>query len=190
MKVSKDYQDIKYTKLNKEKGEAGLLVEYFIRYNKKSLLPELRSNYKLGNIIKNVKLFTGKNFKELANEIKKNTNENIILNTNISFGCLNMNEAKIIPKINETNVEKKERKEVKTSKEKGLDIKEESLEDYEKKYLLKGKYFVYPYSIPFVYIPYEDLGKKKSESSDGRIRYLMKYQNAILEGEKYHYGKD
>ena len=190
MKVSKDYQDIKYTKLNKEKGEAGLLVEYFIRYNKKSLLPELRSNYKLGNIIKNVKLFTGKNFKELANEIKKNTNENILLNTNISFGCLNMNEAKIIPKINETNVEKKERKEVKTSKEKGLDIKEESLEDYEKKYLFKGKYFVYPYSIPFVYIPYEDLGKKKSESSDGRIRYLMKYQNAILEGEKYHYGKD
>ena len=40
-----------------------------------------------------------------------------------------MNEAKIIPKINETNVEKKERKEVKTSKEKGLDIKEESLEN-------------------------------------------------------------
>jgi hypothetical protein len=176
VKVSKDYQDIKYTKLNKEKGEAGLLVEYFIRYNKKSLLPELRSNYKLGNIIKNVKLFTGKNFKELANEIKKNTNENIILNTNISFGCLNMNEVKIIPKINETNVEK--------------DIKEESLEYYEKKYLFKGKYFVYPYSIPFVYIPYEDLGKKKSESSEGRIRYLMKYQNAILEGEKYHYGKD
>ena len=133
MKVSKGYQDIKYTKLNQEKGEAGLLVEYFIRYNKKNLLHELRSNYKLGNIIKNVKLFTGKNFKELANEIKNNKNENILLNTNVPVVCLNLNEDKIKTKIKETNVEQKERNPVKTGKEEGLDIKEESLEDYEKK---------------------------------------------------------
>ena len=175
IRADKDYQAL--DNLTKQpKGEAGLLVEYFIRYKKKSLIKELRYNCTLGNIINNANLFTGKNFKELANEVKNNKKENKLTQTQLlSEKCLNMNKIKITTKKNDINpnLEKAPAK--------------ESLEYYEKNYLMNGKVFVYPYSIPVDYIPY---GEKKSKISVGRIKYLEKYQNAIIKGRKSHYGQD
>ena len=142
IRADKDYQAL--DNLTKQpKGEAGLLVEYFIRYKKKSLIKELRYNCTLGNIINNANLFTGKNFKELANEVKNNKKENKLTQTQLlSEKCLNMNKIKITTKKNDINpnLEKAPAK--------------ESLEYYEKNYLMNGKVFVYPYSIPVDYIIY------------------------------------
>ena len=174
IRADKDYQEL--DDLTKQpKGEAGLLVEYFIRYKKKSLIKELKYNCTLGNIIKNTNLFIGKNFKELANEVKNNKQENKSTQTQLlSETCLSMNKVKITTKKNDINpyLEKAPA--------------EESLEYYEKNYLMNGKIFVYPYSIPVDYKPY---GEKKSKISVGKIKYLEKYQNAIIKGRKSHYGQ-
>ena len=166
--ADKDYQSIDAL-TNESKGEAGLLVEYFIRYKKKSLFKELRNNCTLGNIINNVNLFTGKNFEELANEIKNNEEEN---------------KSKQTQPLPERYLNITKKNDINPSLEKAPS--KESLEYYEKNYLING-IFVYPYSIPVDYIPF---GEKKSKIPEGKIKYLEKYKNAIIKGRKLHYGED
>ena len=64
IKADKDYREINEDKIL-DKGEAGLLVEYFINYKNINLSQELKKNLKLGNIIQNVKYFTSENFYDL-----------------------------------------------------------------------------------------------------------------------------
>ena len=168
VKASKDEQEN-----NKEKGEAGCLVEYFIRYKKKSLISELQYNYKLGDIIDKVNLFTSKNFKDLNDEIQIiNNKNNSTIKKFISENCLIFNQNNTIDNNSNNNTK---------------DVEEESLEYYEKNYLIQGKYFVYPYSIPVDYTPY---GEEEKKFSKGRIEYLEKYKDAINKGRKLHYGED
>jgi len=172
--INKNYQ--KVDKLSGIiKGEGGHLVDSFIRYQTKNLNLELIKNHTFGNIIKNVKLFTSKNFEGLAKEIKMKTKKK-----NFSFFGLFSNEnvnKNEIPndsqKTDENDEKKKEEKEP----------PKESLEYYEKNYLFNGKFFVYPYSIPM------DENEEK-EISIGRIKYLEKYKDAIIKGRKRHYGED
>ena len=59
------------------------------------------------------------------------------------------------------------------------------LENYEKRYLVRGKYFIYPDSIPFIY-------PSKEGSYDipkGLKDYLEKYKKKIEEGRRWHYGQ-
>jgi hypothetical protein len=150
VKASKDEQEN-----NKEKGEAGCLVEYFIRYKKKSLISELQYNYKLGDIIDKVNLFTSKNFKDLNDEIQIiNNKNNSTIKKFISENCLIFNQNNTIDNNSNNNTK---------------DVEEESLEYYEKNYLIQGKYFVYPYSIPVDYTPY---GEEEKKFSKGRIECI------------------
>ena len=66
------------------------------------------------------------------------------------------------------------------------EIKNETLEYYEKKYLFEGKYFIYPYSIPIHYI---DSNKKDGEITKGELDYLKKYEKTIEEARNLHYPK-
>ena len=177
VKANKNYQD---NDTNISKGEAGRLVEYFIRYKKVSLIDDLEYKFSFGSILDKVNLFTSKNFKDLSNEINeiKNKNKSQPKNSPLEK-CLIFNKVQV----NDEEIDNNQNNEVYNKKE----IEEESLEYYEKKYLVKGKYFVYPHSIPVDYIPY---GEKEKEMSKGRIEYLEKYKDAINEGRKLHYGKD
>ena len=161
------------------KGEAGHIVDSFIRYQSDNLNLELIKNHNFGNIINNVKLFTSKTFEGLANEIRSKTKKKSFS----FFGFLsnekvNKNE---IPndsqRTNENDEQQKEEKEP----------PEESLEYYEKKYLFHGKIFVYPYSIP---MEYSSSDNEEKEISMGKLKYLEKYKDAIIKGRKRHYGED
>ena len=172
--INKNYQKI--NKLSGViKGEAGHLVDYFIRYKTENLYLELIKNHNFGDIINNVKLFTSKTFEGLANEIKKKT-----IKKSFSFFDLFSNE----------NAKKNEipndSQKINENYEKQIEEKEppkESLEYYEKNYLFYGKFFVYPYSIPM------DENEEK-EISIGKRKYLEKYKDAIIQGRKKHYGED
>ena len=175
VKVNGNYKEIDKVS-NTIKGEAGRLVEYFIRYKKNSLIPELIANRSLGNIINNVKLFTSKNFKDLAIEIdNKKIKKNFSIIDFLQKGFFNKNTIQLNAPANEDSVETEN------------DPPKESLEYYEKNYLLNGKIFVYPYSIPVDYISADE---KEKDISEGRRRYLEKYKDNIIEGRKRHYGQD
>ena len=177
IKADKDYQKSDVEK--EEKGEAGLLIEYFIRYKKKSLVKELKFNHIFGNIINNVNLFTKKNFKDLYQEInnlkglKKQTMEHKLSNVGDLDENLIENKNEIII---EENINKKKN-----------ELTDQSLLYYENKYLLNGK-FVYPDSIPVNYIPYNKL-KDNKEIPFGLKEYIKKYKEAIIKGKNYHYGE-
>ena len=179
IKIDKKYQKIDKLKGIK-KGEAGRLVEYFINYKNENLITELIKNHTLGKIMNNVKLFTSNTFEELAKEIANKKSKKSFsffgLFTNETF---NKNE---IPKDTfEIDVDNKKQK------TEGEEPPVESLEYYEKYYLFPGKIFVYPYSIPVDYVSADE---KEKDISEGRKRYLEKYQDAIIQGRKRHYGED
>ena len=187
MKIKELYQE-KDKETKKMKGEAGLLIEYFIRYNKKSLIDTLKKNLTLGNIINNVNLFTSRNFKDLANQInnnKKKPKKNKQLSK--------FDESLIMNKIiknkeeNENEIKEKDKKDIELGIDKQNEPHEESLEYYEKKYLLNGNIFVYPYSIPIDYISY---GTEEKKISEGLRQYLKKYEKAIISGRRQHYGEE
>ena len=171
-KISKNSQD---NNNSEEKGEAGLLVEYFIRYKKSQLIELLRTKLVLGNLINNVNLFLNENFEELSNEINnliKIKKEDEKKQDKSLDDCLIMNSVQI----KNAPVDKKinEKK----------DLSENSILYYEQKYLLDGKYFIYPNSIPFEYV---DCNEKDRPIPDGKKDYLDKYHNEIIEGRKQHY---
>ena len=178
IKMDEKYCDIDEKNKNQYKGEAGLLVEYFIRYDKQSLIDELKQKLIFGDIINNVKLFTAKNFKDLYNlmiKIKsKNKPKNIISSIKQYFN-MNMEEVKLAEMNNNYN-----------KSDNDEEIKNETLEYYEKKYLFEGKYFIYPYSIPIHYI---DSDKKDGEITKGELDYLKKYEKTIEEARNLHYPK-
>ena len=179
IKVEKKYQKIdKLT--NEVKGEAGNLVEYFIRYKGKNLVHELTFIHAFGNIINNVKYFTSKNFKDLAKEINENKNKVSIENSIIPQEHVKKN---VLQDNSQTVLEKPDEEEKK-------EPSKDSLEYYEKNYLLNGEIFIYPYSIPVDYISVTSDGEEEKEISEGRKRYLEKYQDHIIEGRKRHYGLD
>ena len=47
------------------KREAGLLLEYFIRYKKQNLIEALKTNHSFGKIMEDIKFFTSNNFQLL-----------------------------------------------------------------------------------------------------------------------------
>jgi hypothetical protein len=182
-----------YRKINKkDEGEAGLLVEFFIKYKDKDkenkIIKKLKKEHYLGNIIQNVNLFTSRNFKNLKEEINKisiNKEENIS-NKSSNNGNADKNEVIIDSRVsqmakNKQNLDEKE-------------SEEDPVAYYEKNYLFNG-YFVYPDSIPIDYVTV--IGRKKNKDSikdkkmlEGKEKYLKKYEKAIIEGRKSHYGKD
>ena len=165
---------------NNPKGEAGLLVEYFVRYKSKNLMSNLKTNFNLGNIINDVKYFTSPNFKDLYEEITKLNEEKTIDidKTNQISGHSDEQLNKIKPHcINKDDNDNKDKKF--KNEEESSDIS-----FYEKKYLLDGKYFVYPDSIP---ITYRNYNQSRSIIPKGKIEYLKKYRKEIIEGRKKHY---
>ena len=180
VKANKNYQKIDQL-TNIKKGEAGRLVEYFIRYKNDNLISELLNNHIFGNIMYNVKLFTSNNFEELANIIKnKKSTKSFSFFGLFSNEKVNKNEVQKDPRNNDEDDEKQ-------NTEKEEEPPKESLEYYEKYYLFPGKIFVYPYSIPVDYI---SPNEEEKDISEGRRRYLEKYKDAIIQGRKRHYGED
>ena len=128
----------------------------------------------------NVKLFTSNTFEELSKEIKNKKSKK-----SLSFYCFFTNEIVNKNEISKDTLEidadnKKQKKEEE-------EPPVESLEYYEKYYLFPGKIFVYPYSIP---VDYVSANEKEKDISEGRKRYLEKYQDSIIQGRKRHYGED
>ena len=115
-------------------------------------------NKKLGELMK-IEYFTDENFNNLHKKykelikIKKDNAENVSQNDNIDF---DRNDNKT-----------KEKEEIFDKNEKDL----ETLEDFEKYYLVDGE-FVYPDSIPFHFYP---LGEK-FEKSNAEKQYWEKYK--------------
>ena len=94
--VDENYQEIiednKDKSIKNPKGEAGLLVEYFVRYKTKNLMSNLKTNFNLGNIINDVKYFTSPNFKDLYEEINKLEEKKLlIIIKKIKFQGIQMN---------------------------------------------------------------------------------------------------
>ena len=94
--VDENYQEIiednKDKSIKNPKGEAGLLVEYFVRYKTKNLMSNLKTNFNLGNIINDVKYFTSPNFKDLYEEINKLEEKKLlIIIKKIKFQDIQMN---------------------------------------------------------------------------------------------------
>ena len=185
IKADKDYREINEDK-KLDKGEAGLLVEYFINYKNINLSQELKKNLKLGNIIQNVKYFTSENFYDLYVEINKFKN---IDNLNLDDKTLKIghsNKEKIKDKI---QLKSKDNNEIFKDNEK--DESKEGIDFYEKNYLSAQKYFIYPDSIPITYY-YYDAEKKsflpKNSLPNGKIEFLNKYKECIKEGRLIHYG--
>ena len=179
-----------YKKINKkDEGEQGLLIQYFIKYKDKEnkIIQKLKKNHYLGNIIQNVKLFTSRNFKDLKEEIDKIYNKQKINNQFPNGGNKDKNEILIDDDISPRDKNTQNSDENESQKD--------SLSYYEKNYLFNGKYFVYPDSIPFNYVTI--IGRKKNSDSnndkkisEGKEKYLKKYEKAIIEGRKSHYGED
>lgn len=179
-KVEKEYQDPKEKK--NIKGEAGLLVEYFIRYKKISLVSELKFNYSFGKILKNVNYFTSKNFELLYQEINISKNNKSIINIKRISSCFHFDEKqikKVNNIINKSNKDKGENKRENTEQNNDL-----NLQNLEKKYLWQGKYFIYPDSIPYTVVPYNT---KDYPVSKAKIEYFKKYKKEIENGRKLHY---
>ena len=115
-------------------------------------------NKKLGELMK-IEYFTDENFNNLHKKykelikIKKDNAENVSQNDNIDF--------------DRNDIKTKEKEEIFDKNEKDL----ETLEDFEKYYLVDGE-FVYPDSIPFHFYP---LGEK-FEKSKAEKQYWEKYK--------------
>ena len=186
-KVDEDFR-----KIDKEdEGEAGLLVEYFIKYKDDKIIKRLKENHRFGKIIQNINLFTSRSFKELKEEIDKMSNDkeqnsdNEGQNTGFSDKC------EVQPK-NIAILREKSKEELEDKK-----LSNNATSDYEKKHLFNGKYFVYPDSLPINYITIK--GTKKNEDKNNnnnnmkmlqeKKEYLEKYKNEINEGRKSHYGE-
>ena len=176
-KVEKEYQDPK--KKKDIKGEAGLLVEYFIRYNKTSLVSELKFNYCFGKIMKNSNYFTSKNFELLYREINILKNNKSIINVKTISSCFHFDEKQIKKVNNNQNKDKGENKIENIKQNNDL-----NLQNLEKKYLWQGKYFIYPDSIPYIILPYNT---KDYPVSEAKIEYFNKYKEEIENGRKLHY---
>ena len=73
---------------------------------------------------------------------------------------------------NENNCEKKDK------------ISDLNIQNYEKYHLWKGKYFIYPYSIPYNARPYD---KKDYKIPKSDIDFINKYKKEIEIGRKKHY---
>ena len=143
-------------------------------------MSNLKTNFNLGNIINDVKYFTSPNFKDLYEEITKLNEEKTIDidKTNQISGHSDEQLNKIKPHcINKDDNDNKDKKF--KNEEESSDIS-----FYEKKYLLDGKYFVYPDSIP---ITYRNYNQSRSIIPKGKIEYLKKYRKEIIEGRKKHY---
>ena len=163
-----------------KRGESGRIVEYFIKYQNKNLVYELKTNFLYGDILRDTKFFTNKNFKDLY--------EKMIDISHSSKKVKTVESRKSRKSICEINDERTQINEEEKEEKIGFDEKfdDQKLESYEKRYLLKGKYFVYPDSIPFIY-----------PSNDGNYiipfglkLYLEKYEKNIEEGKKMHYSND
>ena len=185
-------KNIKFTELDNqekiktnkiEKGEAGHLVEYFIRYKHKNLAAELKKNLKLGNIINDVKFFTSKNFEKLNQTIDDSNKEDIKNKNNISVSSIAGHSD--IQKLKNLGNNYQLRKNSNKEKNKEDESNSHDITYYERNYLLEGKYFVYPDSIP---INYRNYNEPKNNPPKGLIDYLEKYKDAIDEGRKKHYG--
>jgi len=185
LEVDKEFRDI--NDKSGKKGEAGLLVEYFIRYKKKSLVKELKFNHCFGDIIKNIKFFTSKNFELLYQEISQSKKKTKTIGERKVFGCSHFDKKKLINntinniknKDNGKNTENGENNSNNDDNNKDLGI-----EFYEKQYLLEGKYFIYPDSIPYICIPYDN---KDHKIPQGLIDFMKKYKTYIEKGRKMHY---
>ena len=157
-----------------ERGESGRLVEYFINYKEDNFVSELKSNFIYEDILSDTKYFTDNNFKKLYEKIKslKSKKNSVTKKTKKQSNC-------------EINDEKMQfDRNVLNNIDENFD--DTKLEIYEKKYLWKGKYFVFPDSIPFIY-PSKDGSYHKPL---GLKLYLEKYKKQIEEGRKLHYCKD
>ena len=163
--------DKKNQKIVGTRGESGRIIEYFIEYKKINLVNELKTNFNYGHIINDVKYFTSSNFKKLYGEMVDSSFRFDYPETNKQkkYICEIFDERIIT---NGTNKNKKFNEK----------FDDKLLESYEKKYLWRGKYFVYPDSIPFIY--------DNSEVPLGLKLYLEKYKNIIEEARKFHYGLD
>ena len=160
------------------RGESGRLIEYFIKYKKKSLVRKLKTNFNHKDILRDFNYFTNSNFQKLyeklgfssspENEKKKIENKKI--------GCVVNDEAEL------SENDEEENNKIKSYEFNNFD--ETHLEYYEIRYLVRGKYFVYPDSIPMIYTNYNETNKKMPE---GLVKYLEKYQELIEKGRKWHY---
>ena len=159
-----------------EEGESGRIVEYFIKYDNNNFVDELKKNFIYGDIINNTKYFTNNNFKELYEKMKSiltiSKDTKINNKSNQSF-CLISDEMK------ENENEEQERINIFEK------FDETKLQYYEKRYLVRGKYFVYPDSIPFIYPSIDG----SYNIPQGLQHYLDKYAKQIEEGRKLHYGQ-
>ena len=78
--------------------------------------------------------------------------------------------------------EKKEKDENKC--ENNDKINDLNIQYYEKNFLWEGKYFIYPDSIPYTYIHYDNKNYKIPKSE---IEFINKYKKEIEIGRKKHY---
>ena len=182
--------DVEYRKIDEDKeeeGEAGLLVEYFIKYQNDKINKKLKNNHYLGKIIQNVNLFTSRNFKELKEEIDKISSDKEKKTEKEGHNNGYSDKIKVkniipLPEKNKNNLYEEE-------------LSKKEISDYEKEHLFNGKYFVYPDSLPINYITI--IGKKKDKDNNNDMKmieekndYIEKYKNAIMDGRKSHYGED
>ena len=162
--------------MGKKEGESGRIVEYFLKYGNKNFVDELKKNFIYGDIINNAKYFTNNSFKELYEK----------MNNISSTSKRNKKNTKLKQSNNLINDEMEKNENEETER---IDCFEEfdktKLENYEKRYLVRGKYFAYPDSIPFIY-PSKD---GSYDIPKGLKDYLKKYKKQIEEGRKLHYGQ-
>ena len=179
IKIGVEYQDKK--RENGIKGEASLLIEYFIRYQKKSLAQELKFNLSLGNIIKYTNYFTASNFESLYKAITQlKKNKITIIDKEKKLSCDHYDEKQI--KIKNNDIKNKDKTEnICENKNKINDLR---IQNQEKYHLWEGKYFIYPDSIPYNLIPYNNKDYKIPKSD---IDFVNKYKKEIEIGRKKHY---
>ena len=140
-------------KINNIRGELGKLIQYFIKHKKINLVHELRTNFSHQDILSDFNYFTDSNFHKLYKKIEKE-----MKNKNIS--CEFKEEEELSENYEENN---------KINFNEFDNFDKSKLENYEIRYLVRGKYFVYPDSIPMIY---ED----NKEMPLGLKLYLKKYQ--------------
>ena len=160
-----------------QRGKSGRIVQYFIRYNNNNIVNELKMNFIYGDLLKDTKYFTNKDFKDLYEKMED------ILSSSKHKKSFKSKQSNC--EINDEQVQIEEDKQSETIHF-NEPFDDNKLESYEQRYLLRGKYFVYPDSIPFIY-PSKD---NKYNIPLGLKRYFEKYKKHIEEGKKFHYGLD
>ena len=177
-KTDKDYQDNKKEKKDVNiKGEDGLLIEYFIKYKKQSLVKELKFNICFGKIIKDVKFFTSNNFQLLYEEINNSIKNKEPSEMTQTLSCIHLDEKKLENKDTISKIEDEK-------KDENNNNKDLTVEYYEKNYLWQGKYFIYPDSFPYTCIAYNN---KDYKIPQAKIEFINKYEEEIENGRKKHY---